>query len=80
MCGKCGKAMGMLMCAGTQGVGVVMVVLAASSRIMKKELFGHSCWSFAVAAVLMLLLSISAHLCKMTCMSGACKEEEPHTH
>jgi hypothetical protein len=78
MCGKCGKVLGMAMCAGTQGVGVVCVALGALSRFMDRPLFGHTCSSWAVAAVLMLLLSISAHLCKMTCMSHC--EEEPHTH
>jgi hypothetical protein len=78
MCGKCGKFVGMAMCAGTQGVGVILVALGALSRIMDKPIMGHTCGSFAVAAVLMLLMSISFHLCKMTCMSHC--EEEPHTH
>jgi hypothetical protein len=79
MCGKCGKVMGAIAC-GSQGIGMLCVVLGAVSRTAGREILGHSCWSWAVAAALMLLVSISMHSCKMACMGGSCKEEEPHTH
>jgi hypothetical protein len=80
MCGKCGKVMGAVAC-GSQGIGALLILLGAISRMTDRPIMGHSPWSFAAAAALMLLLSISMHCCKMACMGGgSCKEEEPHTH
>ncbi|MBI3553601.1 MAG: hypothetical protein HY077_13980 [Elusimicrobia bacterium] len=78
MCGKCDKVVGAVAC-GSNGVGILLVLAAAACRLGHCSVMGITPKGLAIGAALMLLVSISVHLCKFVCLSG-CKTEEPHTH
>ena len=68
MCGKCGGMMKLVAC-GSNGLGMLSLVLAAVTRLGHIVVMGLGPRSFAVASALLLLVSISLHTCKATCGS-----------
>ena len=71
MCGKCEVFMAKLGC-GSIAAGLILIILAAVSRLAHLAILGLGPRSFAAGAALLLLLSIAIHTCQSTCHS-----EEP---
>ena len=79
MCGNCGNVVKKLGCAAN-GLGILSILLAVITKLSHSMILGVAGRGWAIAAGLMLLLSISLHTCAATCLSGECGKEEPHTH